>query len=127
MNETSEAYHQRLIARTAQDLLEILEQWRNSPEPRSARDLCKALNCSEGVLIRACSHLRHNGHIIISNNRKYRFAQNADEVYEYTRGLRERAQRALETAEAMERTAQSRFAQQRPAWSLDDTDPLKTK
>ncbi len=106
-------YSQKIVTVTANELLAILDEWRGSHVPRSREELCQALRCSEHVLQQAIEHLRHGGHLIMQDRRGgYRFAYSAEEVYAYTHVLRERGQRLLETAEAMETRAQSTYAAQ---------------
>jgi hypothetical protein len=99
------------IEQIADQLLEILEEWRGSRQTLNREGLCTRIGCNDRQLREGARQLRIRGYLIIADNKQggYRFARNGQEVYKYTGRLKSRIQKLRVVAEAMDAVALKRY------------------
>ena len=99
------------IEQIADQLLEILEEWRGSHQTLSREALCARIGCNDRQLRESARQLRIRGYLIIADNKQggYRFARNRSEVYKYTGRLKSRIKELRVVAEAMDEVAMERY------------------
>ena len=107
-------YWDGVARKTAERLLNILEDWYGAGVALSKLELTQQLRCNDSVLRAAIRHLRQAGHLVVAAEKGgYRLAHSEEEVQRYLDSLRSRIAGVQETIEAMETSlAQRKYGQQ---------------